>query len=165
MAGYVALCWMLLMQTIPLWISTNEHCNQLVKNYQPFLKYDRVYVLDAPAYYNGIAAFRSAFRPTMYFKYDLPLEKIRFITGSYHDTDADSLISAHLSISSFEIKGKPRKTPYFCTDGGWAKSYETDEYSVTFDPKGCSYILRFKQEIPANSAFIYAVNGRWKMVH
>ena len=160
-SAYAILCLALLMRTIPVWISTYEYCNSLIDNYKSYLNYNRVYILDVPAYYHGIPAFRSAFRPTMYLKYNLPLDKISFISGSYSDKAEDTLNTVHKNGRIIQVKGHPRKTPYFSTDGGWAKSYETDEYSVTFDSIECSYIIAFKKEIPANSAFVYAANGKW----
>ncbi len=164
MIGYVALCWILLMKTIPVWTSVNDYCNRLIENYKPFLKYEKVFVLDAPAYYNGIAAFRSAFSSAIFFKYNSPDEKINFITGSYYDSPSDTLISINRTGNKIEVKGNPQRLHYFSTAGGWAKSYETDEYKVDFDSTGCSYILTFKKEIPQNSAFIYAAGDSWKKV-
>lgn len=165
LAGYAVLCWMLLMQTIPIWISTNDYCNRLIENYKPFLKYDHVYVLNIPAYYKGITAFRSAFPEEVFFKHDKsPVKKIKIISGSYEDFPADSLLSVRINDKTVKVKGTHKKTPYFSTDGGWAKSYETDEYTVIFDSTGSSYLLLFKQEIPENAAFIYASNGSWKKV-
>jgi len=163
--GYAALCWILLMKTIPVWNSANDYCNRLIENYKPFLKYDKVYVLNIPAYYKGIAAFRSAFPEEVFFKHDKsPVEKIKIISGSYEHSPDDSLLSVKINDKTVEVKGVSKKTSYFSTDGGWAKSYDTDEYTVTFDSTGCSYLLLFKQEIPENSAFIYASNGSWKKV-
>jgi hypothetical protein len=162
LAGYSFLCWLLLMKTISVWTDTNDYCSRLIEDYKPFLKYDRVYVLDVPAYYNGVAAFRSAFRPTMFFKYDLPLDKIRFITGSYHDSPADTIHSIQISENKIEVRGAKRKTPYFSTNGGQAVSYKTEEYNVEFDSLRCAYALVFKEKIPANSAFIYARGNTWQ---
>lgn len=162
--GYVLICWVLLMKTIPAWVSTNSYCNHIIEKYRPFLEYENVYVLDAPAYYHGIAAFRSAFPEAIFFNYNSPQEKIRFISGSYHDSPADSLTSVTSTGNKINVKGNHRSAPYFSTVGGWAKSYQTDEYSVDFDSSGCSYLLSFKKEVPQNSAFIYPVNGEWKKV-
>lgn len=162
MAGYSILCWLLLIKTISAWTSTNEYCSKLIENFKSFSNYDRVYVLDVPAYYNGIAAFRSAFRPTMFFRCNIPLEKIRLLSGSYHDSAADSLQAINFSVDTIEVKGANRKTPYFSTNGGNATSYETAEYCITFDSTGWAYTLFFKEEIPANSVFIYACGNTWK---
>ena len=165
LAGYSILCWALLMKTILIWNAANEHCNMLIENYKPYLKYDRVYVLNVPAYYKGVAAFRSAFRAAIYFKQDKsPVEKIRVISGCYQESNYDSLVSVSLTAKNIEVSAVKKPSPYFSTDGGWAKSYETDEYKVDFDPTGCSYVLTFKKEIPLNSAFIYSVGDTWKKV-
>lgn len=163
LVGYVVLCWILLMKTIPVWNSANDYCNRLIENYKPFLKYDNVYVLNIPSYYKGVIAFRSGFPEEIFFKHNKsPIEKIRIISGSYEDATADSLLSVSINGDTVEVKGISKKTPYFSIDGGWAKSYDTDEYTVTFDSTGCSYSLLLKQEIPENSAFIYPSNGSWK---
>ncbi|MEK6614917.1 MAG: hypothetical protein AABZ32_02225 [Bacteroidota bacterium] len=163
MVGYAILCWILLMKTIPVWNSANDYCNQLIQNYKPFLKYDKVYVLNVPTYYKGVAAFRSAFEASIFFKQDkYPVERINVISGCYQDFPADSLLSVRINGKLVEVKSISQKSPYFSTNGGWAKSYETEEYKVTFDSTGCSYSLLFKQEIPENSAFIYTSNGSWK---
>ena len=160
--GYAMLCLILLMKTIPVWISANEYCNNMIDDYKSFLSCERVYVLDVPAYYNGVPAFRSGFRPTMNFKYGIPLEKIRFITGSYHDTASDSLTSVIMDSGFVKVTGPKRNAPYFSTDGGQAKSYETDEFKVSFDSLRCSYQIQFKKPVPANSAFIYPSGKKWK---
>ena len=161
--GYAVLCWILLAQTIMVWNSANDYCNELTKNYKPFLQYDRVYVLNVPTYYKGVAAFRSAFAETIFMKYDTsPTEKIRVISGCYQESAADSLVSVLISGNTVTVSGQKKRTSFFSTNGGWARSYETDEYKVSFDPSGCSYTLVFKQEIPKNSAFIYTSNGTWK---
>lgn len=165
LAGYALLCWVLLLKTISVWNSANDYCNRLIENYKPFLKYDHVYVLNIPAYYKGIAAFRSAFPEEIFFKHNnSPAEKIRIISGSYVDSPDDSLISVSINGKTIKVKGVSKKTPYFSTDGGWAKSYDTEEYSVVYDLTGCSYSLLFKKEIPENSAFIYTSNDSWKKI-
>ena len=65
-------------------------------------------------------------------------------------------------ISVDEYKVAKKNTPYFSTDAGWAKSYQTDEYMVRFEPGGCGYTLTFKREIPTNSAFIWTSGSDWK---
>ena len=165
LAGYSFLFWILLMQTISVWNSTNNYCNQLAKNFQPFLKYEKVFILDAPAYYNGLAAFRSALEERIYFEFGSPLEKINFISGSYHESSADSLVSIKVTDGSLVVKGPADRKQYFSIKGAWAKSYETDEYKVAFDSTGYSYTLTFKKEIPPNSVFIYASGDNWKKVN
>jgi hypothetical protein len=161
--GYAVLCWVLLAQTIPVWNSANEYCKQITENYKPFLKYDRVYVLNIPAYYKGLAAFRSAFPETIFEKFgSSPTDKIRIVSGSYLKSDSDSLLSVSRNGKTVTVSGPQKKTPFFSTDGGWPRSYETDQYSVKFDTSGCSYTLSFRQEIPENSAFIYTLGGTWK---
>ncbi|MBI4929966.1 MAG: hypothetical protein HY841_04325 [Bacteroidetes bacterium] len=163
MTGYAVLCWVLLMQTIPVWNKANNYCNRLVEQYKPFIKYDHVYVLNIPAYYKGIAAFRSSFDASIFFTYDKsPIKKIQVIAGCYQDFDSDSIASVKTIGNEIQVIGPKKKTPYFSTGGGWAKSYETDQYKVTFDSAKCSYLLRFKNEIPLNSAFIYAGSDSWK---
>ena len=164
LAGYAVLCWVLLMQTIPVWNSVNDRCNQLIASYKPLLAFEKVYVLNIPAYHLGITAFRSALSESMYFKYDgYPIEKMSIISGCYENTPGDSLIAVKISGRHIEVVGSKKLTPFFSTIGGWAKSYETEEYSVIFDTVGCSYTLDFKKEIPDNSVFIYAVNGEWRI--
>lgn len=165
LTGYAVLCWILLTQTIPVWNSVNDRCNQLIENYKPLLKFDKVYVLNVPAYYLGVTAFRSALSETVYFKYDKhPIKKMSIISGCYEDFQEGSAIQVKISGKQIEVAGPKKQTPFFSTKGGWAKSYETEEYSVKFDSSGCSYTLEFKNEIPDNSAFIYAVMGEWKIL-
>jgi hypothetical protein len=163
LAGYSALCWILLTQTLCVWKTTSDYCTRLIREYKPFLKYNKVYVLNIPAYYYGVAAFRSTLAQTIFMQYKYPAE-IETIAGSYYESPADSLLSVNkIDSNTFEVKGNfKRRTPYFSTDAGWAKSYETDSYKVTFDSSGCSYILTFKQKIPENSAFIYSSSEGWK---
>jgi hypothetical protein len=161
--GYSILCGVLLTQTITVWNSANDYCSRLTENYRPFLNYERVFILNVPAYYKGLAAFRSAFAETIYMKYgNSSTDKIRIISGCYQESADDSLVSVSMSANTVHVSGFKKRTPYFSTNGGWAVSYETNEYSVKYDPTGCSYMLSFKQEIPKNSAFIYTVNGIWK---
>lgn len=160
--GYVALCWILLAQTISVWTSASEYCNRLTESYRPFLKYDKVYVLNVPAYYKGVAAFRSAFAETIFMKYDCAADNIRVVSGCYQRSPADSVVSVSRTDSSVLVVGPRMKTPYFSSSGGWAVSYETDEYAVKYDLAGCAYTLRFKGEIPRNSAFVYCSGGIWK---
>ena len=162
LAGYCILCWLLLMQTISVWNDTNDYCNKLVKNYKPFLQYDHVFVLNAPSYYKGVAAFRSAFSETIYMRYNKsPVEKIHAVSGVYQESWTDTLTSVKKYENTIKVIGPKKNTPHFCV-GGWAKSYETKDYTVDFDSTGCSYQLTFKQGIPSNSAFIYTSNGTWK---
>ncbi len=156
------LCCVLLTQTISIWTSVNEHCHKLAENYKPFQKYDRVYVLNVPTYYKGAAAYRSAFTETIFMKNNSSAEKIHVISGCYQASESDTVISVVIKENSVTVSGPKKKTPYFSTRGGWAKSYETDEYTVAFDPTGCSYTLHFKQQFPANSAFIYTSLSSWK---
>ena len=145
LAGYAFLCWLLLMQTISVWTETNAYCTRLAENYKPFLKYDKVYVLDLPAYYKGISAFRCGFPETIFFNYNLPPEKISVITGSYYEHPADSITSACILEKRIEVKGNLRSTPYFSTRGGWAKSYQTEECIVNFDSMGCAMLSYLKK--------------------
>ena len=143
-----------------MWSSANKYCNQIAENYKPFLKYDKVYILNIPAYYKGVAAFRSAFAETIYIKNEKsPANKIQIISGCYQESAYDTLASVSLKGDTINVFGPKKKTPYFSTNGGWAKSYETDAYYVKYDLTGCSYKLVFNQEIPKNSAFI---SGYWK---
>jgi len=159
------LFWLLLAQTISVWNDVNDYCNRIIQNYQPFLKYDPVYVLNIPSYYKGIAAFRSDFPQTIYFHHDKTLiAKIHVIAGSYVETPADSLLSVRIKNDTIEVIGRQKKKPFFSYYGSWAYSYETDDYKVVFDSSGCSYFLQFKKKIPENSAFIYTSNGSWKKV-
>ena len=161
--GYCFLNWMLLIQTIPALRDVNDYCNTITKNYNPFLQYDRVYILNMPTYYKGVAAFRSAFAETVYMQYNrAPAEKISVISGCYQETLADSLVSVLISGDTVTIKGPKKKTPFFSTNAGWAKSYESNEYKVDFDSSGCNYTLVFKQEMPKNSAIVYLNNVNWK---
>lgn len=160
--GYSILCWVLLTQTIPVWNAVNERCNELIRNYKPFQQYERVYVLNVPAYYRGVAAFRSAFAETVYMKNSGSVENIRVISGCYQESDSDTIKSVTIKENTVTVSGPNKETPYFSANGGWAKSYETEEYKVVFSPDGCSYTLLFKQEIPTNSAFIYASLAAWK---
>jgi len=163
--GYSFLCWILLMKTIPVWNETNNYCNNLIQNFKPFLKYDKIYTLNIPAYYKGVAAFRTSFDVSVYMKLEkISLEKIQMISESYIESPADTLAFVKVTNNSVEVKGRKKKTPYFSTLGGWAKSYDTDEYKVTFDPTRCSYMLQFRKDIPPNSAFVYVSNGEWKKV-
>jgi len=160
--GYSVLSWLLLMQTTAVWNSANEYCNKLIQNFKPFLQYDNVFVLNTPAYYKGVVAFRSGFPESIYLLYDkYTQEKIQVISGTYQESWMDTLRSVKISGNTIEVVGPEKHTPHFCTDG-WARSYETKEYKVVFDPTGCSYRLTFKQDIPLNSAFIYTSNGIWK---
>jgi hypothetical protein len=162
---YCCLCWILLRQTTTAWSSANNYCRQLIKNYKPFLKYDRVYILNVPSYYKGIAAFRSAFAETIYMKYEKsPVDRIRIISGCYEESSCDSLLSVSRKQDTINVIGPKKQTPHFSNNGGWANSYETHEYSVKYDLSICSYILSFNQKIPKNTAFIYSVNGIWKKV-
>ena len=164
--GYTILCWILLAQTIPVWNSANNYCNQLIRNYKPFLKYDNVYVLNMPSYYKGIAAFRCAFPEAIYFMYEeSPIEKIHVISGCYQESIHDSLASIKMNGTKIKVNGPRKTTPHFSTNGGWAQSYETNEYALNFDTTKCSYTLSFKNEIPPNSAIIYTTNGSWKKVN
>lgn len=160
--GYSALCWVLLARTLPAWSASNEQCNNLTENYRRFVQYERVYVLNVPTYYRGVVAFRSAFAETMAMKNQCPLENIRVISGCYQESAKDTITSVIREGNSVTVQGPKMKTPFFSTNGGWAKSYETEEFKVVFDPSGCSYTLIFKQEIPPNSAFIYTSLGSWK---
>ena len=159
------LCWLLLMKTIPVWISANDYCTRVIQNYKPSLKYNRVYVLSMPSYYNGIAAFRSAFKQNIFYAFNKsPVEKIEIISGYYKESFSDSLMSVKKNADTIIVCGAKKRTPFFSTGAGWAKSHETDEYKVDFDSTGCSYRLTFKKEIPQNSAFIYANGVTWKKV-
>ncbi len=159
---YAAAGWIFLYGTISLWHSSNEYCHQLIKNYSPYLKYDHVYVLNEPAYFKGVVALRSDLRAAVYYAHDhSPVDKIRIVSGCYQESLNDSLISVKVNGQTVEVNGQKKSTPHFCTTG-WAKTYSTDEYDVIFDLSGCSYVIKFKKEIPPNSAFIYAVKGNWK---
>ena len=161
--GYFALSLVLLSKTNDVWSSDNEYCGQLTQNYKPFLPYDRVYILNVPTYYKGVAAFRSAFAETIFMRYDAsPIEKIRVISGCYQESGADSLASVSIAGNTVTVTGQKKNTPFFSTNGGWAKSYETEEYKVSFNPDGCSYTLVFKGDIPKNSAFICTSQSAWK---
>ncbi len=163
LAGYAVLCWLLLSKTIAVWNADNEYCAALVQNYKPFIQYNKVYVLNMPTYYKGAAAFRSAFAETISMKYDAsPAENIHVISGCYQESSADSLTSVSITGNLLTVSGPKMKTPFFSTNGGWAKSYETEAYKVSFSPDGCSYTLAFKQDIPKNSAFICTSNNTWK---
>lgn len=163
--AYAVLCGVLLFKTVALWKSTNDYCRNAIENFATFAEFDRIYVLDAPAYLHGIPAFRSGFRPAMHLRYGWSLEKIRFIAGSYHDSEADTLRSVLIRDSLVRVEGNVRPKPYFSTDGGWARSYETEEYSVIFDSSGNSYSIYFNGKYPRNSAFVYASHGLWKKVN
>lgn len=157
------LFWLLLSQTITVWTDVNNYCSRVIQNYQPFLTYDHVYVLNIPCYYKGIAAFRADFSQSIYFHYnDKSSENIRVIAGSYLETPADSLHSVLIKEDRVEVAGPQKKNPFFSYYGRWAYSYERRDYVVDFDSSGCSYTLRFKNGIPKNSAFIYTSNGLWK---
>lgn len=162
---YAALCFILLQQTNQKWKLTNEYCENLVEGIRNFSGYKRIYVLDAAAYYYGIPAFRSGFCHAVNLRYGWELDKIRFISGSYHNAPDDSLASVAIQQRKINVIGKQKITPYFSTDGGWAKPYETDEYKVVFDESGNSYTIYFKDEYPPNSVFIYAFQVSWKKVN
>lgn len=159
---YVGLCFVLLLQTNQKWKAANEYCKHLIEEIKNFSQHQRIYVLDAAAYYYGIPAFRSGFSYAVNLKYGWAIDKIKFIAGSYHDSPSDSIVSVTISQNTINVIGKQKITPYFSTDGGWAKSYETDEYRVAFNERGNSYTIYFKDEIPSNSAFIYALPVFWK---
>lgn len=162
--AYAVLCWILLARTIPVWIATNDHCNALVQNFRPFSRFENIYVLNVPAYYKGVAAFRSAFAETVFMKNNSPAQNIRVISGCYQESATDTVLSVLIEKNTVIVSGPDLDSPYFSTDAGWARSYETDEYNVFFDPGGCSYTLRFKHEIPANSTFIWTSGNKWKNV-
>lgn len=162
LTGYILVGWFFLGETIALWSASNKHCKELTLNYEPFLKNENVYVLSIPAYYKGVAAFRSAFKETIFMNYGSPAGPIHVISGCYRETETDTLTSVEVIGQKVTVTGPQKTTPYFSTNGGWARSYETDEYEVIYDPSGCSYTLVFKHEIPSNSVFIYANNGTWK---
>jgi len=163
---YCVLCWFLLFQTTAVWRSVSSYCEQITQNYKPFLKkYDRVYILNVPTYYKGVAAYRSAFAETIYMKLDKSsINNIRVISGCYQESGSDTLISVSKKGNTINVLGPQKENPYFSTGGGWARSFKTDEYSVEYDPTGCSYVLLFKHEIPKNSIFIYLSNSIWKKV-
>lgn len=160
--GYSILCWIFLSQTISVWSATNDYCNSLTENYKPFQNFQRVYVLNVPTYYRGVAAFRSAFAETVYMKNNSPTENIRVISGCYQESDSDTVTAITFTGNSVSVSGPKKKTPYFSTSGGWARSYSTREYDVIFNPTGCAYTMVFKEKIPENSAFIYTSGGIWK---
>jgi hypothetical protein len=165
LAAYGVLCLFLLSNTLAKWESTNEYCNSLIRSYAPFLPYEHVYVLNEPTYYQGVIAFRYDTRAAMYYAHShSPVDKIRIVSGCYQESIHDSLVSVKRMGNKVEVKGPEKNTPHFST-GGWAKSYQTNEYSVTFDPTGCAYVLEFEKGIPPNSAFIYTLNGKWAMAN
>ena len=161
--GVIILFWVLLAQTISVWNDVNDYCSQVIQNFEPFLNYDRVYVLNIPSYYKGIAAFRADFPKTIFFHYHKKqIQKIRVIAGSYVETSADSLLSVRIKHDSVFVVGPKKTNPFFSYYASWAHSYQTDDYTVEFDSLKCSYLFRFKNGIPKNSAFIYTSNGKWK---
>jgi len=162
LSAYAILCVVLLSQTTSVWIQVNTYCNQLVESHKPFAEYEHAYLLNVPAYYKGVAAFRSAYESTVEIKNSTPPEKINVIAGCYQDSGSDSIASVEFNYKRITVIGPKRETPYFSTAGGWAKNYENDDFRVVFDASGCSYTIFFKQEIPKNSVFLYNSKGAWK---
>lgn len=166
MLSYTLLCWVLLMQTLSAWNDVNLFCNKLITNYKPLLKYDQVYVLNIPGYYKGIAAFRSAFPETIYFKYGATNYKnIEPISTYYYESRADSIKSISIKDTVIEVIGQKKASPFFGTGGGWSKSYRTEKYAVKYSPDGSSYTVTFKDNLPAKAIFVYEKDGDWKILN
>ncbi len=161
---YSGLCIFLLSQTIPVWISANTYCKNLVQKFEPYIKYDHVYVLGLPSYYNGIAAFRSAFVENIFYAFNKS-NGVDVIAGYYFESPNDSIRSAVRKENTFSLTGRKKSTPFFSIGAGWPKPEENDEYKTTFDSSGCVYILEFKKNIPENSVFVYAAGNEWRKVN
>ncbi len=163
--GYAVLCWIFLMRTTAVWAGSNDRCNKLIEGFRPFLEYETVYILNVPAYYNGVPAFRSSLPTAISMKLKkIPLEKIQSISEYYHEAATDTLRSVIRSGDTLKVQGPARKYPFFSAKGGWPSSYTNDAFSVTFDPSGCAYSLVFKKKRSSHSVIIKAVNDEWKIV-
>jgi hypothetical protein len=162
---YVCLSIYLLLKTIPVWIDANNCCKSIVKNYESFTKFNRVYILGVPSYYHGLAAFRSAFNENIFYAFGKKPENIEVVAGYYCESDADTIRSVLHEKNIFCLQARKKQTPFFTTGAGWPKSFKTQEYEVKFDSSGCAYKLIFEKDIPSGTAFIYTSGNEWRRIN
>ena len=162
--GLVIIFWMLLNNTIPAWKETNKYCYTLLKNFEPYIHQDKIYILNLPSYYNGIAAFRTGFLESIYFKYykDIPKKNITIVSHSYMNASVDSISVFRKNSKGFAVSVPKRKKPYFGSGGGSAKSYNTNSFTVNFDSSKCAYLLSFRDSVPKNAIILSISGTTWK---
>lgn len=166
LTGIAVLFCILLDNTITAWKDTNQYCYALLKNFEPYMDRDKIYILNLPSYYNGIAAFRTGFLESIYFKYhkDVPKKSVAVISHSYMSSVVDSISVVKKNSKDLEVSASKRKTPYFGSGGGWAQSYSNADYTVTFDISKCAYLLSFQDSIPRNAVILQVSGTEWEKI-
>jgi hypothetical protein len=164
MIGVTALSFVLLSSTIQTWVDASNYSKQLVSNFEPCLSKPNVYILNMPDNFNWVVTFRNGFEETIYFKYHKKITTPKIIAEYYMAGATDSLSVTHSSSNSF-IVSSPNIQKTFLRDGIWAKSYETESYSVVFNHELSSYVLTFKDKIPVGATILYVAGDKWKEVN
>lgn len=165
LTGCTVLFILFLGPTVSAFQKTSDQCNRLLNDFRPLMKHEKIYVLSFPAYANGVAAFRTGFRPAVYLSHEpFELDRITIAAQHYQDSPADTIRSVHRSGDTIRVEGPVRPTPFFSTGGGWAKSFETEDIRAEFAEDGCSYRLTFNRTPPPDHVIVYSSGDTWKIL-
>lgn len=162
--GVVLLFGSLLERTVPAWEETNAYCNSVVKNFEPYVNEERIYLLNLPSYYKGVPAFRSGFPEAVFFNYHKNTDEKNFsvVSQFFAAQENDSVTVVRRSEKELEVTACGNAKQFFYNYGGWANSYAEREFSVDYDPAKRAYLLSFPGGIPHDAAFLYLAGTKWK---
>ncbi|TAL61888.1 MAG: hypothetical protein EPN85_03765 [Bacteroidetes bacterium] len=162
-AGLLIVNFVCLSATIPLWNEASDYSKRLIHNFIPHMSEQNIYVLNMPDNYNWIMTYRNGFASTSEFIYEKKLKHLNEISGFYMTSPGDSVKVTRNDSLSFLVESMPARKS-FLSKGTWAKSYETDSYSVSFSENLSSFTITFKDKIPDNAAMFYVAGDQWRKV-
>ena len=144
------------------WHQAGTLHNNLIESFTWF-NAPQVYVLNAPANYNGVYQFRNDKRlpwAIHFFKNENMVGRITSVMSGAYASLHDSTQVSILNDSTLKVD--------FISNGGWlmhervgASNYSTPEYSVTVDPWKPSYQVVFHNK-RKDAAYIYATDNVFK---
>lgn len=161
--GLLVISWYCLSQTIPLWSTASDYSKCLIKNFEPYLSAENIFVLNMPDNCNWIMTYRSGFPEMLDFTYGGIPKHIQIVAGFYMASPQDSIKVSYTNknLPQIYIESIPAKRS-FLLGGGWAKSYETERYSVIFNDDLSAYTLTFKNKFPSDTIILYILGDKWR---
>lgn len=156
-------------KNVQYWAKSEKLMSLLIQNYKWWETTKTVYVLNAPDSYEGMPMFRtfgddSAVAEALQLNQQRTLKAPIVDVAGYNMTAMDN--GAHVRVDSLNqvFVTFNQWGTWWWHKGNGASNYETDDYHVQFDYKGCGncYKLRFKNN--KQRLLLFQTGDTWKEV-
>ncbi|MBK7870654.1 MAG: hypothetical protein IPJ74_08215 [Saprospiraceae bacterium] len=154
-----------LQKTNQFWSESTHIYNNLLNSFQ-WHNQDTAYILNIPDNYNGVLMFRDlsgkdrAFEDALQYIRRKPYHGKLYEVAQYNMTTPNDGVNVQRDSTGTIITTFNQWGTWWWWRGLGAGQYEKEHY--TFETKGQSYELRFKQK-PDNGVFIYQIGDKWEV--